>query len=101
MKKKLIEILLLVGQIQPVKEWQEIQSYEYKEDDSRKFVEFRHGGINRLHNVRVVNLSTSDVSFNGDCKFTDGEATLEEGWSTKSDVENGLARWEVELKDGG
>ena len=89
--------------MQPVKEWKEIESYNYQEEVKAQGVLLNFEGINQWHNVRVVrslDSGSSEVAFYGLCKFTDGEAFIEEGWITRSDIENGLAHWEVELVDG-
>jgi hypothetical protein len=86
--------------MQPEKTWEDIQYVVYQEEGSVKVVNFMHGGINRLHNVRVIDESTYNTVYLGACKFTDGEATLEEGWITRDDVENENAYWQVELVDG-
>jgi len=85
----------------PVREWKDIESYVYKTDVSARVVELIYRHINQWHNVRVVKPSTSEVSFSAQCKFTNGVGVLDDGWATRSDVENGLAHWEVELVDGG
>jgi len=89
--------------MQPVKEWKDIESYNYQEDARAQGVLLNFEGINQWHNVRVVkglDSGNSEVAFLGLCKFTDGEAFIEEGWITRSDIENALAHWEVELVDG-
>ena len=86
--------------IQPEKKWEDIQNFEYLEAGSSKIIQFEHGGLLNMHNVRVLDSSTSEVLYFGACKFTDGEATLEEGWITRYDVENDIAHWEVELVNG-
>ena len=88
--------------MQPVKEWKEIESYDYQEDIKAKGVILNYDFIQGNYNVRVVrglDSGNSEVEFFGLCEFTDGEAFIEEGWITRSDIENNYAYWEVELVD--
>ena len=52
-----------------------------------------------MHNVRVVSNVKSDSShaeFLAACKFTNGNATLNECWITKDLIESEEYRWELE-----
>ena len=83
----------------PQKKWPEIEEFSYVEDADYQAGEFYVEGINNMHNVRVVSNVKSDSShaeFLAACKFTNGNATLEECWLTKDLVEREKCRWELE-----
>ena len=83
----------------PQKEWPEIVDFWYVDETDDKAVQFYHEGINNMHNVRVVlnvDSDSSDAEFLAACKFTNGNATLEECWLTKDLVESEKCRWELE-----
>lgn len=85
---------------QPTKEWIQIDSFEYKEVGFDKYVELIFKDITNMHNVRVIDSGSKEIMYQGACCFQNGVGTLEEGWLTKSDIEQELAYWEVELLDG-
>lgn len=84
---------------QPIKEWLEIDSFEYKEIGPDRFVELIYKDITNMHNVRVIDSGSQEIMYQGACCFENGLGTLEEGWLTKSDIEQEIAYWEVELLD--
>jgi hypothetical protein len=89
---------------QPTKEWRVIYNFSYFEKTGTPGVQFQYGGIDNMHNVRVVlglPSCSQEVQFLAACKFTNGSATLYECWLTRELVQGGDAHWEVELVDGG
>ena len=88
--------------IQPVKEWMEIEEFYYYESDDPE-VMLTYQSILNMHNLRVVSSFDSQydkVEFRAACKFTDGIGHLKECWITRELVESGIGHWEVELVDG-
>ena len=88
--------------IQPEKEWMEIEEYFYYESDTQE-VMLTFQDILNMHNVRVVSSTVSQndtVDFRAACKFQDGIGYLNECWITREIIESGIAHWEVELVDG-
>ena len=86
----------------PVIEWKKMTSYAYAEQDKVNLT-YKTGdgmGINKLHKVRCVNTTTDEIEYLSECKFTNGLATLVEGWVTKKPITNGDWEWEVRLVDG-
>jgi hypothetical protein len=89
-------------EIQPQKEWMDIEEYYYYEsDDAEVMLTYQH--ILNMHNVRVVSSADSfneTVEFRAACKFDGGIGHLKECWITRELVESGIGHWEVELVDG-
>jgi hypothetical protein len=89
-------------EIQPQKEWMEVEEYFYYESDDPELM-LQYQQILNMHNVRGVSSADSEnetVEFRAACKFTDGIGYLKECWVTRDLVESGIGHWEVELVDG-
>jgi hypothetical protein len=88
-------------EIQPEKEWVEVEEFIYHDTDDPE-VELMYQGILNMHNVRVATSSDSypEVEFKAACKFEGGIGHLKECWITRELVEGGIGHWEVELVDG-
>ena len=88
--------------IQPVKEYMEIEEYYYYDSDDFE-VMLMYQDILNMHNLRVVRSADSlndTVEFRAACCFEEGMGHLKECWITKEIVESGIGHWEVELVDG-
>jgi YD repeat-containing protein len=86
--------------IQPKKDWKDIKYYNYTVSGTGKGVEFNYKNFLEWHNVRVLEYGTGDELYTAACKFTNGVGYLEEGWITRSDIENANAYWQIEEVDG-
>jgi len=78
-------------------EWVFVKSYSY---DTQNEVDLAYTdkdgiGITQLHKVRCINASGNEMYTPKDCKFQDGDGTLQEDWITKDPVERRLWAWQV------